>query len=110
MTEQTRRERVEAWIDEAGEEPTAFGKAVIEIGRDQGFPLLAEDVSYLELEERHEVALIDHMDGVDRRDQEDADFVQAVAFALGLDPANAADYKPCRNLAYSHLFKEPYGV
>lgn len=101
---------VQEWIDEAGTEPTPFGRAVIEIGRDQGFPLLVEDASVLELEERDELALIDHMDGVDTRDDDSTAFVRNVAAALGLDHSDPADKEPCTKLAYTHLYREPYQI
>ncbi len=100
----TEKERVEAWLAEAGEEPTPFGKAVIEIGRERGFPTVAEDVCVLELEERHERSLIDHMDGVDSRNEDDQDFVQSVAFVLGLDPEDPKDAPACMKLALTHMF------
>ncbi len=85
MTEQEHEARVQAWLDEEGEEPTPFGKAVYEVCRRHGI----ETPEHLDLEqEDHQVALVDHCDGV-----EDADnplgLPTAVAHAIGLDPDTA---------------------
>ena len=108
MTETTKRERAEAWLAEAGEEPTPFGKTVVEIGRDQGIMLLAEDVSVLDLDDEHFAALLDHMAGKDFEVEDTPAFVQDVARALGLDPWSPADYEPCMKLAFTHLYRKPY--
>jgi len=81
MTEQNHAQRARAWLDEAGDEPTPFGKAVIEVCRRRGI----ETPEHLDLvQEDHQVALVDHCDGV-----EDAprpwDLPRAVADAIGLD-------------------------
>ena len=110
MTETTKRERAEAWLAEAGEEPTPFGKAVIEVGRDQGIMLLAEDVSVLDVDDEHFAVLLDHMAGTDFEPKNPPEFVQAVAAALGLDYQDPADYEPCMKLAYTNLYKKPYGI
>ncbi len=101
MTE--RKERVQAWMDEAGDEPTPFGKAVIHVTRRRGIEL----PEHLEMEPHHEGALRDHCDGV-----EDAarprDLVIAIADAIGLDwraPADE-DREDLMILARAWAFKE----
>ncbi len=109
MTEQDKRARVEAWLAEAQDEPTAFGKAVLEIARERGFPPeLAEDADLLGLNEEHTIELVDHLDGVDPGNQYPVDFVQAVAEALGVDHWDPADYEESTKLAYTHLYQKPY--
>jgi len=83
MTEQEHKERVQAWMDEAGEEPTPFGQAVIAVTERRGIgsPEWLDE----KLRPDHADALRDHCDGV-----EDAgrpwDLPLAVAHAIGLDP------------------------
>ncbi len=85
MTEQEHEARVQAWLDEAGEEPTPFGKAVIEVCRRRGI----QTPEHLDLEqEDHQVALVDHCDGVEDADKP-MDLALAVAHAIGLDPDTA---------------------
>lgn len=80
MTEQDHRARVEAWLDEAQDEPTAFGKAVIDVARRRGI----QSPEHLDLEPDHQRALSDHLDGIDNRDHHD--LALAVALSIGLDP------------------------
>ena len=104
MTEQEHKERVRAWLDEAGEEPTPFGKAVIEVCRRRGI----ETPEHLDLEqEGHADALRDHCAGV-----EDADkpmgLPRAIADAIGLDwrTAPSEDRDDLMILARAWTFKE----
>lgn len=86
MTEQAHKERVQAWLDEAGDEPTPFGKAVIEVCRRRGIETpewLQEDLS-----PEHAEALRDHCDGVEDADKP-MDLALAVVRAIGLDPETA---------------------
>lgn len=87
MTEQDHRARVQAWLDEAGDEPTPFGKAVIEVCRRHGI----ETPEHLDLEqEDHQVALADHCDGVEDAEQPHG-LPAAIADAIGLDWRAAPD-------------------
>lgn len=86
---------------------TPFGRAVLEIADERDlFPFhpgdmgLGPDLAQL---------LEGHLDGVDNtRDENGTGFVRAVAFALGLDPENPDDYGALRELAYTHVYQEPY--
>lgn len=80
MNEQEHKAAVEAWMAEAGEEPTQFGKAVIHVCRRRGI----ETPEHLEMAFHHEDALRDHCDGVEDAPEPD-DLVIAVADAVGLD-------------------------
>ena len=87
MTEQEHRDMVQAWLDEAGDEPTPFGKAVIEVCRRRGI----ESPEHLDLEqEDHQAALADHCDGVEDADRP-WDLPRAIADAVGLDWRTAPD-------------------
>ncbi len=104
MTEQEHEARVQAWLDEEGDEPTPFGKAVYEVCRRRGI----ETPEHLDLEqEDHQVALVDHCDGV-----EDADapwgLPRAIADAIGLDwrTAPSEDRDDLMILALAWTFKE----
>jgi hypothetical protein len=104
MTEQEHKERVQAWMDEAGEEPTPFGKAVIEVCRRRGI----ETPEHLDLEqEDHQVALVDHCDGVEDADKP-RDLPRAIADAIGLDwrTAPSEDRDDLMILARAWTFKE----
>ncbi|MBA2713523.1 MAG: hypothetical protein H0U55_08225 [Rubrobacteraceae bacterium] len=85
MTEH--KERVQAWMDEAGDEPTPFGKAVMDVTERRGIG----SPEWLDEKLRPETAdaLRDHCDGV-----EDAarplDLPLTVVHAIGLDPETAA--------------------
>jgi hypothetical protein len=104
MTEQDHNARVQAWLDEAGEEPTPFGKAVIEVCRRRGI----ETPEHLGLEqEDHRVALVDHCDGVEDADKP-RDLPRAIADAIGLDwrTAPSEDRDDLMILARAWTFKE----
>ncbi len=102
MTEQDHKNHVEAWLAEAGDEPTAFDKAVLKVAHERGF------LGLLGLEDEYTAMLVDHLAGVEDALDDGRDFVQAVARALGLDPYRPGDREPCAELAYAHLFKELY--
>ena len=104
MTEQDHNARVQAWLDEAGEEPTPFGKAVIEVCRRRGI----ETPEHLDLEqEDHQVALVDHCVGVEDADKP-RDLPRAIADAIGLDwrTAPREDRDDLMVLARAWTFKE----
>lgn len=104
MTEQEHRDRVQAWLDEEGDEPTPFGKAVIEVCRRRGI----ETPEHLDLEqEDHQVALVDHCDGVKDADKP-WDMPRAVADAIGLDwrTAPCEDREDLRILSLAWTFNE----
>ncbi len=86
MTEQEHKDRVEAWLAEAGEEPTAFGQAVMDVTERRGIgsPEWLDD----KLRPDHADALRDHCDGVANADRP-MDLPLAVARAIGLDPETA---------------------
>ncbi len=85
MTEQEHEARVQAWLDEEGEEPTPYGRAVYEVCRRRGI----ETPEHLDLEQvGHADALRDHCDGVEGADRP-MDLPLAVAHAIGLDPDTA---------------------
>lgn len=90
MTEQDHKARVQAWLDEAGDEPTPFGKAVIHVAQKRGFASPEE----LDLEPDHQAALADHCDGVEDAERP-MDLALAVVHAIGLDrhtvPAEARE-------------------
>ncbi len=104
MTEQDHKARVEAWLAEAGDEPMPFGKAVIALGQERGFPTLAEDACVLELEERHTIALIDHLDRIDNREHDD--LALAVCKSIGLDVDSAEDKPDCLYIAMAWTYGE----
>jgi hypothetical protein len=87
MTEREHKERVQAWMDEAGEEPTPFGKAVMDVTQRRGIgsPEWLDD----KLRPDHADALRDHCDGVEGADRP-RDLPTAVAHAIGLDPEAAS--------------------
>jgi hypothetical protein len=87
MTEQEHEERVQAWMDEAGDEPTPFGKAVMDVTERRGIgsPEWLDE----KLHPDHSNALRDHCDGVEGADRP-LDLALAVAHAFGLDPETAA--------------------
>ena len=81
MNEREHVERVQAWLDEEGDEPTPFGKAVYEVCRRRGI----ETPEHLDLEEEdHQIALADHCDGVEDAPRPHA-LVIAIADAIGLN-------------------------
>ncbi len=103
MTEQEHKDRVQAWLDEAGDEPTNFGKAVIHVTRNRGI----ESPEHLDLEPDHAIALADHCDGVKDIDDPD-DLPRAIADAIGLDwrTAPGEDREDLMILARAWTFKE----
>ena len=104
MTEQDHNARVQAWLDEAGEEPTPFGRAVFEVCRRRGI----ETPEHLDLEqEDHQVALVDHCAGVEDADKP-RDLPRAIADAISLDwrTAPSEDRDDLMILARAWTFKE----
>ena len=105
MTEQEHEARVQAWMDEAGEVPTPFGKAVMDVTERRGIgsPEWLDE----KLHPDHGDALRDHCDGV-----EDADnplgLPRAIADAIGLDwrTAPSEDRDDLGILALAWTFKE----
>lgn len=86
MTEQDHEARVQAWMDEAGEEPTSFGKAVMDVTERRGIG--SPEWLNEKLHPDHADALRDHCDGVEGADRP-MDLPLAVAHAIGLDPDTA---------------------
>ena len=86
MTEQEHEARVQAWMDEAGEEPTPFGKAVMDVTERRGIG--SPEWLNEKLHPDHADALRDHCDGVEDADKP-MDLALAVAQAIGLDPETA---------------------
>ncbi len=88
MTEH--KERVQAWMDVAklGDEPTPFGKAVMDVTERRGIGSPGE--AWLDEKLRPEIAdaLRDHLDGVEGAARP-MDLPLAVAHAIGLDPDTA---------------------
>lgn len=86
MTEQEHKAMARAWMDEAGEEPTPFGKAVMDVTERRGIgsPEWLDE----KLRPDHADALRDHCDGVEGADRP-MDLAFAVAHAIGLDPDTA---------------------
>lgn len=84
MTDQEHKDRVQAWLDEAGDEPTPFGKAVYEVCRRHGI----DSPEWFDLEPDHAEAMRDHCDGVEGADNP-MGLPAAVAHAIGLDPETA---------------------
>lgn len=77
--------RLERWPDEAGDEPTAFGKTIIDMTLEYGL-FAPED---LNLAPHHAQAVIDHFDGIDNREHWDLPI--AVAEGIGRDPRMPKD-------------------
>ncbi len=86
MTEQEHKAMVQAWTDEAGDEPSPFGKAVMDVTERRGIgsPEWLDE----KLRPDHADALRDHCDGVEDADRL-MDLALAVAHAIGLDPDTA---------------------
>ncbi len=103
MTEQDHKARVQAWLDEAGDEPTPFGKAVFHVTRKRGI----ETPEHLDLEPEHVDALRDHCDGGEDID-EPYDLPRAIADAIGLDRRTVPDEdrEDLMLLARAWTFKE----
>jgi hypothetical protein len=93
MTEH--KKRVQAWMDEAGDEPTPFGKAVMDVTERRGIgsPEWLDE----KLHPDHADALRDHCGGVEGADRP-RDLPLAVAHAIGLDPDDPASSQDAQDL------------